>query len=90
MTSVNYRICSALRYLLEVMKRKEARTASHRAAVNDLRCQGLAVDGGRTPAGEETRLPTKDGLAAAAIDLDREIDEMGSMLKRRFAPAPRT
>jgi hypothetical protein len=29
-------------------KQKEARTASHRAAVNDLRCRGLAVDGGRT------------------------------------------
>ncbi|MHC3455713.1 replication-relaxation family protein [Streptomyces prasinus] len=62
-------------------KRKEARTASHRAAVNDLRRHGLAVDGGHTRGGEETRLLTKDGLAAAAIDLDREIEEMGGMPK---------
>ncbi|MEQ6028294.1 replication-relaxation family protein [Streptomyces salinarius] len=62
-------------------KRKEARTASHRAAVNDLRRHGLAVDGGRTRGGEETRLLTKDGLAAAAIELDREIEEMGGMPK---------
>ncbi|CAL9676670.1 hypothetical protein SUDANB174_07744 (plasmid) [Streptomyces sp. enrichment culture] len=62
-------------------KQKEARTASHRAAVNDLRRHGLAVEGGRTRGGEETRLLTKDGLAAAAIDLDREIEEMGGMPK---------
>ncbi|MEU6444810.1 replication-relaxation family protein [Streptomyces sp. NPDC047046] len=62
-------------------KRKEARTASHRAAANDLRRHGLAVDGGRTRGGEETRLLTKDGLAAAAIDLDREPEEMGGMPK---------
>ncbi|MFC9431670.1 replication-relaxation family protein [Streptomyces sp. NPDC056987] len=60
-------------------KRKEARTASHRGAVNDLRRHGLAVDGGRTRGGEEVRLLTKDGLAAAAIDLDREPEEMGGM-----------
>ncbi|MFE2053377.1 hypothetical protein ACFXAS_33510 [Streptomyces sp. NPDC059459] len=60
-------------------KRKEARTASHRAAVNDLRRHGLVIDGGRTRGGEETRLLTKDGLAAAAIDLDREMEEMGGM-----------
>lgn len=62
-------------------KRKEARTASHRAAANDLQRHGLAVDGGRTRGGEESRLLTKDGLAAAAIDLDREIEEMGGMPK---------
>lgn len=62
-------------------KRKEARTASHRAAANDLRRHGLAVDGGRTRGGEEIRLLTKDGLAAAAIDLDREMEEMGGMPK---------
>lgn len=55
-------------------KRKEARTACHRAAVNDLRRHGMALDGGRTRGGEETRLLTKDGLAAAAIDLDRDLD----------------
>ncbi|MET7543582.1 replication-relaxation family protein [Streptomyces sp. NPDC005507] len=59
--------------------RKEARTASHRGAANDLRRHGLAVDGGRTRGGEEVRLLTKDGLAAAAIDLDREPEEMGGM-----------
>ncbi|MGW7787230.1 S41 family peptidase [Streptomyces tricolor] len=62
-------------------KRKEAQTAFHRAAVNDLRRHGLALDGGRTRGGEETRLLTKDGPAAAAIDLDREIEEMGGMPK---------
>ncbi|MGC4987415.1 replication-relaxation family protein [Streptomyces sp. DT193] len=41
----------------------------------------MAVDGGRTRGGEETRLLTKDGLAAAAIDLDREMEEMGGMPK---------
>ncbi|MFE5994566.1 hypothetical protein [Streptomyces sp. NPDC056453] len=61
--------------------RKEARTASHRGAANDLRRHGLAVDGGRTRGGEEVRLLTKDGLAAAAIDLDREPEEMGGMPK---------
>ncbi|MFE5095947.1 replication-relaxation family protein [Streptomyces sp. NPDC056638] len=62
-------------------KRKEARTASHRGAVNDLRRHGLAVDGGRTRASEEVRLLTAAGLAAAAIDLDREPEEMGGMPK---------
>lgn len=61
--------------------RKEARTASHRGAANDLRRHGLAVDGGRTRGGEEVRLLTAAGLAAAAIDLDREPEEMGGMPK---------
>ncbi|MGW4758507.1 replication-relaxation family protein [Streptomyces chartreusis] len=61
--------------------RKEARTASHRGAVNDLRRHGLAVDGGRTRRGEEVRLLTASGLAAAAIDLDREPEEIGGMPK---------
>lgn len=61
--------------------RKEARTASHRGAVNDLRRHGLAIDGGRTRHGEEVRLLTAAGLAAAAIDLDREPEEMGGMPK---------
>ncbi|WP_329529624.1 helix-turn-helix domain-containing protein [Streptomyces sp. NBC_01462] len=59
--------------------RKEARTASHRDAANDLRRHGLAVDGGRTRGGEEVRLLTAAGLAAAAIDLDRVPEEMGGM-----------
>ncbi|MEU6285512.1 replication-relaxation family protein [Streptomyces sp. NPDC047028] len=62
-------------------KRKEARTASHRGAANDLRRHGLAVDGGRTRGGEEVRILTAAGLAAAAIDLDREPEEMGGMPK---------
>ncbi|MEV7004111.1 replication-relaxation family protein [Streptomyces sp. NPDC093982] len=62
-------------------KQKEARTASHRAAANDLRRHGLSVDGGRTRGGEEVRLLTAAGLAAAAIDLDREPEEMGGMPK---------
>ncbi|MFD5820258.1 replication-relaxation family protein [Streptomyces sp. NPDC127038] len=60
-------------------KQKEARTASHRAAANDLRRHGLVIDGGRTRGGEEVRLLTAAGLAAAAIDLDREPEEMGAM-----------
>ncbi|WP_245766985.1 replication-relaxation family protein [Streptomyces colonosanans] len=62
-------------------KRKEARTASHRGAANDLRRHGLSVDGGRTRGGEEVRLLTKDGLATAANDLGREPEEMGGMPK---------
>ncbi|WP_328551070.1 hypothetical protein [Streptomyces sp. NBC_00358] len=62
-------------------KQKEARTASHRAAANDLRRHGLAVDGGRTRGGEEVRLLTAAGLAAAEIDLDRVMEEMGGMPK---------
>ncbi|MFE9679539.1 replication-relaxation family protein [Streptomyces sp. NPDC006259] len=61
--------------------RKEARTASHRGALNDLRRHGLSVDGGRTRGGEEVRLLTKDGLAAAGIELDRGPEEMGGMPK---------
>ncbi|MFF4542473.1 replication-relaxation family protein [Streptomyces aureus] len=62
-------------------KRKEARTASHRGAVNDLRRHGLAVDGGRTRDSEEVRMLTKDGLAAAATNLDRAPEEMGALPK---------
>ncbi|MFJ9588752.1 hypothetical protein [Streptomyces acidicola] len=61
--------------------RKEARTASHRGALNDLRRHGLSVDGGRTRGGEEVRLLTKDGLAAAGLELDRG--------RRRWAACPR-
>ncbi|MFJ5851147.1 hypothetical protein [Streptomyces sp. NPDC092903] len=62
-------------------KRKEARTASHRGATNDLRRHGLAVDGGRTRGNEEVRILTADGLAAAGLDLDRAPEEMGGMPK---------
>ncbi|MFI8301364.1 replication-relaxation family protein [Streptomyces nigra] len=62
-------------------ERKEARTASHRGALNDLRRHGLSVDGGRTRGGEEVRLLTKDGLAAAGLQLDRGPEEMGGLPK---------
>ncbi len=61
--------------------RKEARTASHRGAANDLRGHGLLVDGGRTRGNEEVRILTAAGLAAAGLDLDREPEEMGGMPK---------
>ncbi|WP_381805672.1 replication-relaxation family protein [Streptomyces niveus] len=61
--------------------RKEARTASHRGAANDLRRHGLSVDGGRTRGGEEVRLLTATGLEAAGIELDRIPQEMGGMPK---------
>lgn len=61
--------------------RKEARTASHRGAANDLRRHGLLVDGGRTRGNEEVRILTAAGLAAASLDLDREPEEMGGMPK---------
>ncbi|MFF3581017.1 hypothetical protein [Streptomyces mirabilis] len=41
----------------------------------------MSVDGGRTRGGEEARLLTAAGLATAAIDLDREQEEMGGMPK---------
>lgn len=80
------RLCSphlAFRHTLKktAARRKEARTASHRGAANDLRRHGLSVDGGRTRGGEEVRLLTAAGLAAAAIDLDRAPEEMGGMPK---------
>ncbi|MET7929986.1 replication-relaxation family protein [Streptomyces sp. NPDC005349] len=62
-------------------QRKEARTASHRAAANDLRRHGLSADGGRTRAGEEVRLLTAAGLAAAAVELGRAPEEMGGLPK---------
>ncbi|MFE7302782.1 hypothetical protein [Streptomyces sp. CB02959] len=60
--------------------RKEARTASHRGAANDLRRHGLSIDGGRTRGGEEVRLLTAAGLAAAAIDLVMALLESGRSL----------
>jgi hypothetical protein len=60
-------------------KRKEARTASHRGAANDLRRRGLLLDGGRTKKGEEVCVLTAAGLAAAGLELDREMEEMGGM-----------
>ncbi|MGX1895605.1 hypothetical protein ACWIHQ_19300 [Streptomyces anulatus] len=52
-------------------QRKEARTASHRGAANDLCRHGLVLNGGRTRDGEEVRILTAAGLAtAAAIELE--------------------
>jgi hypothetical protein len=62
-------------------QRKEARTASHRGAANDLRRHGLSVDVGRTRGGEEVRLLTAAGLASA-IYLGREPEEIGSSPSR--------
>ncbi|MGW2601215.1 replication-relaxation family protein [Streptomyces klenkii] len=62
-------------------RRKEARTASHRGAANDLRRHGLVLGGGRTRDGEEVRILTPAGLAAAAIELDRVPEEMGGIPK---------
>ncbi|MEU2872992.1 replication-relaxation family protein [Streptomyces olivoreticuli] len=62
-------------------KRKEARTASHRGAANDLRRHGLVLGGGRTRDGEEVRILTPAGLAAAASELDRAPEEMGGIPK---------
>ncbi|WP_189788410.1 hypothetical protein [Streptomyces capitiformicae] len=59
-------------------ERKEARTASHAARST---IYAAAVDGGRTRGGEKLRLLTKDGLASAAIELDRGQEEMGGMPK---------
>ncbi|MFD4948773.1 hypothetical protein ACFWNT_41270 [Streptomyces sp. NPDC058409] len=44
--------------------RKEARTASHPGAANDLRRHGLSVDGGRTRGGEEVRIGRKPQVTA--------------------------
>jgi hypothetical protein len=46
-----------------------------------LSTHGLSIDGGRTREGEEVRLLTKDGLAAAGLELDRGPEEMGGMPK---------
>ncbi|MFF5131086.1 replication-relaxation family protein [Streptomyces syringium] len=62
-------------------RRKEARTASHRGAANDLRRHGLVLGGGRTRDGEEVRILTPAGLAAAASALDRAPEDMGGIPK---------
>ena len=58
-------------------KRKEARTASHRAALADLRRHGLTLDGGTTAGGDTLRALTPLGLEAASFELGRPLDEMG-------------
>ena len=57
--------------------RKQARTASHRAAAADLRRHGLTLDAGTTTAGERLHALTPIGLEAASYELARPLDEMG-------------
>jgi hypothetical protein len=71
-------------------QRKEARTASHRAAANDLRRHGLSVDGGRTRAGEEVRLLTAVGLAAAPSNWGARLRRWAGCPRVRDAPGLRT
>ncbi|WP_327173555.1 hypothetical protein OG471_41230 [Streptomyces sp. NBC_01336] len=61
--------------------RKEARTASHRGAANDLRRHGLVVDGGRTRGNEEVRI-----LTAAGLPPPRST---WTVSRRRWAAGPR-
>lgn len=70
--------------------RKEASHRPRRGAINDLRRHGLAVDAGRTREGEELRLLTKDGLAAAGLELDRGRRRWAACPRARAAPMPRT
>ncbi|MBT2446023.1 replication-relaxation family protein [Streptomyces sp. ISL-43] len=62
-------------------KRKEARTASHRAALADLRKHGLVLDGGSTKDNETLRGLTPMGLEAAAVELGRPMDAMGGIAR---------
>ena len=57
--------------------RKTARTAAHAGAFADLRSDGLAENGGKTPGAESLRHLTEKGLKAASYALDRPMWEMG-------------
>ncbi|MFE0776425.1 replication-relaxation family protein [Streptomyces sp. NPDC058861] len=59
-------------------KRKQARTASHTAALSDMRHHGLSENGGSTGAGDRLRNLTLKGLQAASYELNRPLTEMGS------------
>ncbi|MEE1931189.1 replication-relaxation family protein [Streptomyces sp. TRM 70351] len=59
-------------------KRKQARTASHTAALSDMRCRGLSENGGSTGTGDALRNLTPKGLLAASYELNRPVTEMGS------------
>ncbi|MGW1185679.1 replication-relaxation family protein [Streptomyces drozdowiczii] len=59
-------------------KRKTARTATHTAALADLRTHRLAATGGSTSTGEALRHLTLKGLEAAATELQRPLSEMGA------------
>ncbi|MCZ0210724.1 replication-relaxation family protein [Streptomyces sp. UMAF16] len=59
-------------------KRKQARTASHTAALSDMRRHGLVENGGSTETGDTLRNLTPKGLHAASYELRRPVTEMGS------------
>ncbi|MEV7282703.1 replication-relaxation family protein [Streptomyces sp. NPDC093111] len=59
-------------------KRKQARTASHTAALSDMRGHGLSENGGSAGAGDRLRNLTPKGLQAASYELQRPLTEMGS------------
>ncbi|MGF0167597.1 replication-relaxation family protein [Streptomyces koyangensis] len=59
-------------------KRKQARTASHTAALSDMRGHGLSENGGSTETGDALRNLTPKGLQAASYELNRPLTEMGS------------
>ncbi|MGZ2360970.1 replication-relaxation family protein [Streptomyces sp. 372A] len=59
-------------------KRKAARTATHTAALADLRTHCLAANGGSTSTGETLRHLTPKGLEVAATELQRPLPEMGA------------
>ncbi|MFF5475451.1 replication-relaxation family protein [Streptomyces achromogenes] len=59
-------------------KRKQARTASHTAALSDMRRHGLVENGGSTETGDRLRNLTPKGLQAASYELRRPVTEMGS------------
>ncbi|MGW1007728.1 replication-relaxation family protein [Streptomyces sp. NPDC002520] len=59
-------------------KQKQARTASHTAALSDMRKHGLSENGGSTETGDSLRNLTTKGLEAASYELRRPVTEMGS------------
>ncbi|CAL9327285.1 replication-relaxation family protein [Streptomyces sp. SudanB182_2057] len=62
-------------------KRKQARTASHTAALSDMRGHGLSENGGSTETGDALRNLTSKGLLAASYELNRPVTEMGSTVR---------
>ncbi|MBB1244523.1 replication-relaxation family protein [Streptomyces durbertensis] len=59
-------------------KQKQARTASHTAALSDMRKHGLSANGGSVETGDALRNLTHKGLEAASYELRRPMTEMGS------------
>jgi hypothetical protein len=62
-------------------KQKQARTASHTAALSDMRKHGLSENGGSTETGDTLRNLTLKGLQAASYELRRPVTEMGSTVR---------